>query len=127
MKAILNDKAMRQVVVDFIANPDAEFPTQSVIEKDKAGVETIVKRPHGFTQKQQALLTLILLTETVFTDYDEKQFNDALVILYAMANGSAARQTMETAGLLLKTEGGKRGADVQALASKWSKAIGAAE
>lgn len=123
MKAILNDKAMRKTVENFIANPDAEFPTQSVIEKQKDGSEVIVKRPHGFTQKQQALLTLILLTETVFTEYDEKQFNDALVIIYGMANGSADRQCMETAGLLLKTEGGKRGADVQALASKWASKL----
>lgn len=123
MKAILNDKALRKLVEDFIANPDAGFPTISVIEKQKDGSEVIVKKPYGFTQKQQAILMVVVLTEAVFTEYTTEQFERAIELAYAMCNGSASRQCMEVANLLHKSETGKRGLDVQAMAKKYTSAF----
>lgn len=102
------------LVKALIANPDMEFPLNA------AG------KPHGLTQKQQVSIIMNLLVEAVFTDATPQQFADGFQIVYDWANGSAARQGCEKLGLLAESPGGKRGADVAALAMKYMpKGLGA--
>lgn len=134
MKFILNNEALKAAVKDFVANPAAEFPTVNVIEKatvlDENGKmvskETTVLKPHGMTQRQQALLTITLLrelgllAEPATPEQGQRDFVQTLQVLFDMGNASAARQALEKAGILAETPGGsKRGTDVAALAAKW--------
>jgi hypothetical protein len=124
MKALLAKPEFLAIVKEFLADERAEFPKTTVVDKtalpDKETGELPTKElPHGFTQKQQAILMLKMLTEVVFTDCDPQQFQQAFEIIYHTANGSAGRQAMEGAGLLAKTEGGTRGASALEMAAKW--------
>lgn len=118
MKTILSNPASRKLVSDYIADPRAEFPHNAQ------------GQAHGFTQKQQSVLIVRLLLEEVFTDYsdDTAAFAKALVIVEQLANGSAARQVMEKAGLLAESSRGSRLAnDAASYAAKWCAPLAKSE
>lgn len=101
----------------------------------------------GLSQEQHTAIVRDAICELVFTDYAKESLLSApaqpadpeareagvlyaeeikrtraelYTLLYPLMNGSALRQRMEAAGILAKSEGGRKAADAAALANKYA-------
>lgn len=101
----------------------------------------------GLSQELHTALVRNVIVETIFTEFGQDSVDEAkkaheadpkndelkaaydqimkvrgdlYTLLYPMMNGSALRQKFETAGLLAKSESGKKGANATALATKYA-------
>lgn len=118
---LLMKPELNRAIRDFVANPVNEFPKTEALNKLTQQLEV---RPYGLTGKQQAMLIMTLLIEVGFApdNMTQQDFTNALEIVMNLGNASAARQSLEKAGLMHEApgDGKKRGATAAELVGKYA-------
>lgn len=120
---------------------------KEVVELFKSAVAAGTFPKQGLSQEHWTAHVRDAICETIFTDYSKESMEgaeeqpkdpEAVVagvlykeqikkvraelysLLYVLGNISAVRQKYETAGILHKSEGGRKSADAQALADRYA-------